>query len=360
MRTITERRIITRTIMSILSIILVLPAFARTTPAGRLKARLAKIEKAGIMFGHHDDTFYGHNWHGVEGRSDVLETAGDYPAVMEFELSGYESGRDKNIDGVPFKDIVREIVKHYQRGGVVAIDWHCPNLILGKTAWDHEGDETARFLDGDSQSKLDSAIARVASFMASLKTEKGVIPVIFRPWHEMNGDWFWWGGKNTTPDLYRRLYRRTYDIVQKQCRGQIVWAFCANLGAKSMDEYYPGDKYVDIVGIDIYDFNNDAKAFADNTDKGLDMVCRFAKAHHKLAAMTETGCQQLPQTNWFTETLWPVISRYPISYVLLWRNAWDNPKELYTPYKGHPTEPDFKRFVAEPRTLFVNDIKNIK
>lgn len=349
-----------RPIISLLSLIFVLPLTARTTPASRLKVRLVNIEKQGIMFGHQDDTFYGHTWHGTRGRSDVLETAGDYPAVMGFDLGGLERKDTANLDHVPFAAMRREIIAQHQRGGVVTLSWHCRNLVNGKTSWDPEGGETAKLLDGKDSTKLDSAIVSVANFIASLKTKKGVVPVIFRPWHEMNGDWFWWGGKNTTTELYRRLYCHIHDRLQKLCPGQIVWAFSPNLGAKSMEDYYPGDAYVDLVGIDIYDFDDNASAYTANVRQGLDMITTFAKKHHKIAAFTETGCQQLPQQQWFTQTLLPLISRYRISYVLLWRNAWDNPKELYTSYRGHDTEADFKAFAKDKRTLFVKDIKNIR
>lgn len=325
-----------------------------STPARQLIARIGKIQSHGIMFGHQDDTFYGHEWHGDKGRSDVLETAGDYPAVMGFELGGIENGDTANIDHVPFDDMRSEIIAQHERGGIATISWHCHNLVSGKTAWDPQGGETAWLLDNDAI--LDRAIDSVGRFIASL----GAVPVIFRPWHEMNGDWFWWGGKNTTTALYKRLYRHIHDKLEAQCLGQIVWAFSPNLGAKSMDDYYPGDDCVDLVGIDIYDFNNDAAAYSKNVKEGLDMICSFAKEHHKIAALTETGCQQLPQDHWFTKTLWQSISGYPIAYVLLWRNAWDNVKELYASYHGHYTEPDFKAFAGYGRTLFVNDIKNIR
>lgn len=78
-----------RPIISLLSLIFVLPLAARTTPASRLKARLVNIEKQGVMFGHQDDTFYGHTWQGSRGRSDVLETAGDYPAVTGWLLAAF-------------------------------------------------------------------------------------------------------------------------------------------------------------------------------------------------------------------------------------------------------------------------------
>lgn len=331
-------------------------------PSHQLLNRLARLQRQGIMVGHQDDTFYGHNWHGEPDRSDVKETAGDYPAVMGFDLGGLENGDSENLDHVSFADIRREIIAQHERGGIVTLSWHCRNFVNGKTAWDPQGGETAWLLDGAGLARLDNAIKKVADFISSLHTSPSPIgegrggAVIFRPWHEMNGDWFWWGGKNTTPELYRRFYSHIHEELERLCPGQIVWAFSPNLGATSMEEYYPGDKCVDLVGIDIYDFDNNARAYARNVEEGLRMVCDFAKKHHKLAALTETGCQQLQQTEWFTKTLWPSISGFPISYVLLWRNAWDNHKELYVSYPGHATEPDFKAFAALKRTLFIKDI----
>lgn len=366
--------------MTVLAVCLAMPAVAAVhdTPASRLMQRLGRIQRRGIMFGHQDDTFYGHDWHGEDGRSDVLETAGDYPAVMGFDLGGLEVDDTLNLDHVPFSLMRREIIAQYGRGGIVTLSWHCRNLVSGKTAWDPQGGETAWLLDGPGLARLDRAIGKVAEFIASLKTppsqwqgnhkaqsskfkvQSEMVPVIFRPWHEMNGDWFWWGGKNTSQQLYRRLYRHIHEELERLCPGQIVWAFSPNLGAKTMEEYFPGDNYVDLVGIDVYDFGNNAAAYTANVSAALNMVCRFAKAHQKLPALTETGCQQLPQAEWFTRTLLPAISPYPISYVLLWRNAWDNAKELYVSYPGHATEPDFKRFAGSDKALFIKDIVNIR
>lgn len=348
-----------RTILNLLFILLPLGLLA-ATPASTLKKRLAQLEKQGIMLGHQDDTFYGHNWHSELGRSDVRDVTGDYPAVMGFDLGGLEIDSDENLDHVKFADIRREIIAQHERGGIVTLSWHCRNLVNGKTAWDPKGGETTQLLAGDGLSRLDKALDQVASFISSLQANGKKIAVILRPWHEMNGNWFWWGGKNTTTEFYRQLYRHTHDFMEHRCKGQIVWAFSPNLGAKTMEEYYPGDKYVDLVGLDIYDFDNNPAQYTKNLTEGLDMLTTFARQHHKIAALTETGCQQLSQSQWFTATLWPAISSYKLSYVLLWRNAWDNEKELYVSYPGHPTEPDFKKFAALKRTLLVNDIKQTK
>ena len=55
------------------------------TGAESLFKRLESIQRKGYMYGHQDDPFYGLTWEWDENRSDVLETVGDYPAIMGFE-----------------------------------------------------------------------------------------------------------------------------------------------------------------------------------------------------------------------------------------------------------------------------------
>ena len=64
-------------------------------------------------------------------------------------------------------------------------------------------------------------------------------------------------------------------------------------------------------------------------------------------------------TNYFTEILYPLIADAKISYVLLWRNAWekDKPHHYFVPYIGHPASEDFNSFVNKPRILMLKDMK---
>ena len=73
-------------------------------------------------------------------------------------------------------------------------------------------------------------------------------------------------------------------------------------------------------------------------------------------AVTETGYESIRDSTWWTNVLSPVIDPYPVSYLLLWRNAHDKPNHPYAPYPGHPSESDFKRFASQPRRLFNADI----
>ncbi len=165
---------------------------ASRQPAISLINRLSAIQKQGVMVGHQDDPVYGCSWKWDEGRSDVKEVCGDYPAVMGFDLGHLELGHDKNLDGVPFDRMRKEIVAQHQRGGIVTLSWHPDNPATGKSAWDFEGDAVTKILPGgELHAKFDTWLGLVARFLNSLKTADGKkVPVIFRPWHGMSGGWF--------------------------------------------------------------------------------------------------------------------------------------------------------------------------
>lgn len=342
----------------ITTLLLALGLHCNASPATKLIQRMAKIQKNGIMVGHQDDPVYGHDWKWEQGRSDVKEICGDYPAVMGFELGDLEIGKAKNLDGVPFDRMRNEIKAQHRRGGIVEISWHPNNPATGKNAWDPEGKPVAKILPGGQLSKeFAKRMKRVATFLASLRDDRGqLIPVIFRPWHEMGGGWFWWGKNSCTTEQYKQLYVYTYQFMKRQGLNNLVWGFSPNAGDKSLETYYPGDRYVDLIGVDLYDFDGKAENYSQNVHRELSRLTEMGKSHKKLIALTETGSQQLPINHWFSSVLWSAIKPYPICYVLFWRNAWDNHKELYVPYAGHRDADDFKQWTEDPRVLTVKDI----
>lgn len=336
---------------------------AQASPAAKLLKRLKQIQRNGIMIGHQDATMYGHNWKWDEGRSDVKDITGDYPAVIGFELGALELGDDKNIDKVPFDRMRREIQQQHARGGIITLSWHPFNPVTGSNAWDPSGRPVKEILPGGSQhAKFNTWLQAVAQFLSSLRTPDGkLIPIIFRPWHEMGGTWFWWGSASCTPEEYRQLYRYTHDILTKKYKlNNLVWGFSPNAGDADLLTYYPGDRYVDLLGIDLYDFEANNDKYRAALRHELSRLQQVGQQHRKLIALTETGAQRLPDDNWFTQVFWPTAQQYPISYVLFWRNAWDNPKETYMAYPGSNTEQDFRRLAGEPRTLFLGDINKHK
>lgn len=339
------------------------------TPAGQLKTRLQKLLSKGIMLGHQDDPVYGTTWKWDEGKSDVLLTTGDYPAVMGFDLGKIELDSKENLDGVPFDRMRKEILAQHKRGGIVTLSWHPWNPATGENAWDPKGDAVAAVLDGGAQQqKFDAWLKKVSDFILSLKNDKGqLVPVIFRPWHEMNGGWFWWGANSCTPAQYNQLYVKTYHRLTEAGCNNIVWAWSPNLGdEKNVDaflERYPGNEFVDLVGVDIYEFDNNDATYQKNLTETLDVMMQAAQKINKIPALSETGCRGISQKqNWFTQTLWPVLQKYQLSYVLFWRNAWDKPQEeAYLPGVGDGAiVNDFKAFKNEKKVLFVKDIVKVK
>jgi mannan endo-1,4-beta-mannosidase len=82
--------------------------------------------------------------------------------------------------------------------------------------------------------------------------EAAAIPVIFRPYHEMNGDWFWWG-RRPGPEGYTLLWRQLYHYyTEVHGLNNLLWAWCTDRPWEGIEAYYPGAGCVDIVGADIY------------------------------------------------------------------------------------------------------------
>ena len=130
---------------------------AEKTQAEQLFERLDTLRQKGYMFGHQDDPFYGLTWDYQPDSSDVKNTCGDWPAVMGFELGGIEMGDQKNLDSVPFTKMRDEIIKHYERGGVVTISWHPRNPM---TTIEGGGLAGQKFPEGTAWDVTDTTVVK--------------------------------------------------------------------------------------------------------------------------------------------------------------------------------------------------------
>lgn len=327
------------------------------TPAQQLIGRLQDLQKKGVMFGHQDALFYGTTWKWEYGRSDVNDVCGDYPAVLGCELGGLELGRDRNLDSVPFAEMRRQIIGHWRRGGIVTVSWHAYNPVTEEDAWHTEGDAVAQVLPGGKEAgKMQHWLGRIAGFLASLKDDRGnAIPVIFRPWHEMSGGWFWWGSRQCTPEQYIALYRLTHEAMRRRGLRNIVWSYSPNAEASDTPEhffrFYPGDGCVDLLGVDLYQ-NNGRQDFIDQCQNELHIMATYAGAHRKLYALTEAGYRNTPDAAWYSSTLLPGLQGFKPCYVLLWRNAWDKPEENFGPAPEKSCAADFRKIYRERAFLF--------
>ena len=338
-----------------------------TPETQNLLKNLKVISEKGFMFGHQDDPLYGIGWEGDEGRSDVKSVVDDYPAVMGFDLGRIELGSEKNIDNVSFKKIRQEIIRQYQRGGMITMSWHVNNPLTDGDSWDVKNEENAVasvLPGGQNHNKFLRWLQSAADFFNSLKTEDGTkIPIVFRPWHEHTGSWFWWGKDLCATEEYKHLWKMTVEFFREKGVNNLLYVYSPDIQGPGQIymERYPGDEYVNILGLDSYHRDNEAgiESFQNSLNTILSFMTDEGKKRNKPIALTETGLEAIPIANWWTGVLLPIVDKYPISYVMVWRNARERENHYYAPYPGQKSAADFIKFYHSPKTLFCKDIPNL-
>ena len=166
--------------------------------------------------------------------------------VLEFELAdGYardiekRGGRRAGDDETGAAEAWAE-----KPGTVVMFRWHMRHPETG----DFRKGEIQDVLPGGKHhqallERLDYLVARVRQVGA---------PVILRPWHEGNGSWFWWNGKQKE---FKELWKLTVEYVESKGVKEVLWCYGPNATSDDswqVDLFYPGDAYVDIAAIDYY------------------------------------------------------------------------------------------------------------
>lgn len=337
-----------------------------TTETNALYKKLNKLTQKGYLFGHQDDLAYGVNWRYEDGRSDVKDVVGDYPAVYGWDIAGIEKDDKNNIDGVPFAKIKQYIKESHERGGITTISWHMDNPLTGKNAWDNTPKSVLSALPGgENHEKLKSWLDKEANFFLSLKDQKGkLIPILYRPFHELTGSWFWWGKGNCTSEEFKSLWRFAYKYLQKKGVHNLIYVY--NTGSfQTKNEFlenYPGKEYADVLSFDNYQSSDPLKdnSFVKQCQSQFKIISEIAEEQHKLIAFGEAGYEGVPYPKWWTETLAKAIGDYKISYVLIWRNhGWQEKEQkmhYYAPFSGQVSEKDFVDFYNLDKTLFEKDI----
>lgn len=347
-----------------------------TKETKNLFKNLYKLLNKGVMFGHQDDLAYGVEWKKSDSnRSDIHDVVKDYPAVFGWDIGQIEHQSKNNIDGIPFEKMSEYIKWVYDNGGVNTIGWHVDNPLTLKHAWDNTKTVNSILPGGIKNTLYVEWMDKAANYLKSLKGSDGKpIPIIFRPYHELNGGWFWWGKDSTTSQEYIDLYRYTADYLKnKKHIHNLIYVYNTNTFSTANEflKNYPGDDVIDIVSFDNYQFakpiytdsvlKTSSLKYQAQIRNGLTILDSVAKAHNKIPTFAETGFEAIPDKNWWTNTLWPVIKDYKISYVLVWRNhGWmESEKKFhyYAPYPGQPSAPDFQKFYEISKTLFLKDIK---
>jgi mannan endo-1,4-beta-mannosidase len=167
-----------------------------------------------------------------------------------------------------------------------------------------------------------------------------------------------------SPDEYKAAYQFTVDYL-KNTKGvhNILYAFSPDNSYTTEANYlsrYPGDKYVDILGMDNYgDFDNQGSTGAGRANSKLKIISDLAINKVKIASLTETGYQvtsaKAPITDWFSTYLYSALTlnNIEVSYVMFWNNTKDG---YWVPNGTVSNAADFKTFSSKTKSALVNSL----
>jgi len=208
-----------------------------------------------------------------------------FPGMLERSLEAFASRPD-------YVMFYRDMRRGYPRASVDAIRRHGATPIVSQELWywgrGRKDDLLPRIAAGEFDGFF-RAWARAARAHGKR--------VLYRFGFEMNGDWFTWSGRTA---MFRKAWRRAHGIFRAEKAANVEWVWSPNVVGiprtkeNGMHRYYPGDEYVDWVGVDGYNFGDEHdewhewESFESVFDDVLDA---FAKRYpDKPVMIAETGC----------------------------------------------------------------------
>lgn len=339
----------------------------------------------GVLFGHQHTTDVGITFAapGDGVQSDVFAGVGDHPAVFGWDtlvLDGFERpGVWGNTPEQNAPVLAAAMSEAHALGGINTLSAHLKNFVTGGGHDDTTGRVVRQILPGGAKNaEFNDYLDVIASTALQTRDVDGaLIPIIFRPFHENNGSWFWWGAEHATSGEYKEIFRYTVEYL-RDTKGvsNFLYAYSPG-GPLSEEDYlktYPGDEYIDILGYDSYETSNES----DNSDvwisavvDDLAMISALADDRGKIAALTEFGRTVhralKPSGNksltFFTDLL-NAIQANPAARRIAYMQTWTNGgmDQFYVPwpaYDGKPAHeifPDFQAFANDPRALLADDL----
>ena len=307
--------------------------------ARRLLAFFSDIYGKRIISGQQD------GWQRTNGLSFELNyitnTTGELPALLAMDVSGY-------TDKSPRRDTNHRLVQHaldwhQQRHGLVEFCWHWrapmnqPAFYTKETSFDISRAVT----DGTPENV---AILHDMDLIASeLEIMRDAhVPVLWRPLHEANGRWFWWGAGG--PEPLKKLWRMMFEnFTVKHHLDNLIWVFSP--GAEvDLADWYPGDAFVDIIGQDHYPMDGNHGPAKDVFDELTKMT-----RGQKLIGLGENG--PVPDVNevvnqkagWLFFTTWSGSILFDKTTPQELRADYDNPYVL-----NLDGLPDLNKYPATP------------
>jgi mannan endo-1,4-beta-mannosidase len=177
--------------------------------------------------------------------TQIHDQTGHWPAMLGVDYADFRRG-------ITYDAPNKAALEYWRQGGLVTISTHLYNTARTNEAGG------LRDPDVDLNTLLDPTtetharwlreLDKIADGLQQLQTN-GVV-VLWRPFHEINGEWFWWDGKD--PETFKKLWRQMFDYFTRTKKlDTLLWVYAPNHRTNTV-VYYPGDRYVDLVGLDAY------------------------------------------------------------------------------------------------------------
>jgi mannan endo-1,4-beta-mannosidase len=265
------------------------PVNPSATPEARaLLAYFYSISGKATIAGQHNYPNVGVRWTDM-----AYDLTGKYPGLFGGDF-GFSGGEDKDST-LSRPAMIAEAERQYHNGAVVTLTWHEvrptddePVTFKGSVQGHLTDAEWKELLTPGSPLNLRwcAQVDVIAGYLKQLQDAH--VPVLFRPYHEMSGSWFWWGGrpgKDGSAALYRQIYDRFVNVHHLD---NLLWVWNANApggsNARPFDDYFPGVQYADLITMDVY-----------GEFKQTDYANMLALAGNKPIALGEVGGLPSPE-----------------------------------------------------------------
>ena len=345
-----------------------------STETAALFYNLRNLGKSKTLIGQQDafNSFYQNS-----GSSDIKKTIGNDPSILgsDFMFITDKDNPNNNWYIQQENKIIQDSKDAYAKGMINTFCWHLREPYNEKSFYsadmtsEQRTDAFKSLLPGGKFNDwYKKKLEKVASVVSNLKDTNGKqIPIIFRPFHEFDGNWFWWGANYCTAEEYISVYRFTVNYLRDTKNvHNILFAFSPDNSYTTPSSYlsrYPGDDYVDILGMDNYgDFDNKGTSGASLANSKLKLISDLAISKNKIAALTETGYRVTSTTpainNWFSTYLYDAITNnnLQIAYVMFWNNTSSG---YYVPTPGTSNVADFQNFTQKSKIILQNNISKM-
>ncbi|CAF0810270.1 unnamed protein product [Rotaria sordida] len=261
---------------------------------------------SGHFAGYSPDTF---NTNQID---EIARQTGQIPAILGCDYAcgwNYQASPHFIID----YSCNPSLIDHWNNGGLVTVNIHLPNPA-SPNGGGYKDRMNLNFADlinsnTDTGKRWILFLDRMAQGLDNL--QRAGVTVLFRPLHEMNGDWFYWCNQDS--EVFKNVWRHMFNYLTytKQLHN-ILWVYSPDQSRRSPSSYYPGDSYVDIVALDVY---TDDPNSMNGYNEMLNLNKPFALG--EVGPSTTNG--QFDYNRWITT----IQSRFPrVAYFLAWNDGW--------------------------------------